>query len=379
MSIHPSTQHRDSWLCALLRAERKHDGKARVVVFVKTETTAFALHERLRKHFPSAVNAGQHAADGLARFREGKRLVLVTPDGRMPAATLLAQGAVCVSWDPPSSMNAHTRRVRMATGAAVRVSYHPLLLYNQTTFEPRLNAAYAHELVLELRRRREQPPPTLVQVAAVSEAAKALRVAQEQEAARNREAERQQAEEDTRVKKRREAEGRLAEVRTKRLHVGDRVTALGLSTAQGDLVIRSIGSESGIVHVHGGQAGILEIKDPRTLSSYEEPGGPRHAFDALALPADHTLLVYTHRFYTLLFYMLLFYTHLVYAPRIRASYGVCSRLSRRRGADALHAAPPVRRGRVRGRSRPLPLRMPRRHLQLHSHRICTPPSSDAMQ
>ena len=83
VEIVKSEQEKHSWLAALLRTERKQGGTARVVVFCKTEATALALHQKLRKHYPSAVNAGQHAADGLARFREGNRLVLVTPDGRV--------------------------------------------------------------------------------------------------------------------------------------------------------------------------------------------------------------------------------------------------------------------------------------------------------
>ena len=146
-----SEQDKTSWLHAMLRRERKRGGSARVVVFVKTEEAAIALHGKLRKSFPSAVNAGQHAADGLARFREGDRLVLVTPDGRVPAAAIFAGGAVGVSWDPPSGLPAHRSRMRATAGAVTPISHQLLVLRHQTTFSPPLDPGYARVLLCAMK------------------------------------------------------------------------------------------------------------------------------------------------------------------------------------------------------------------------------------
>ena len=275
VTIHPSVQHRESWLCALLRTERKNSGKARVIVFVRTETAAIQLHQRLRKNFPSAVNAGQHASDGLARFREGNRLVLVTPDGRMPASSLMAQGAVSISWDPPSTMAAHDSRMRVA---AVTKCYQPLVLHNGVAFTSTLNADYAHLLKLSMRRAGSSVPPVLEQAAAASQAARTQREAEQRAAAEQQrlaaekrareeaEVERQQQVEEG-IKRRRQVEERQTEVNAKQLKVGDRVTALGHSIEEGDLVIRHFDARNGTVQV-GDQSRLLNIDDPRILSRY---------------------------------------------------------------------------------------------------------------
>ena len=41
-----SEQEGVTWLYALLRRERKHSGMSRVVIFVRTDASALALHQR---------------------------------------------------------------------------------------------------------------------------------------------------------------------------------------------------------------------------------------------------------------------------------------------------------------------------------------------
>ena len=162
-----SDQEKDSWLRALLRRQRKRDGKSRVVVFVNTEESALALHKALRKSFAVAVNAGPLAADGVAAFRGGRRLVLITRDGKQPATDLCstgaATGAVAVSWEAPSSLGAHRARMKTATGMVV---CHQLLVLRHTrNFAPPLDPAYAHALLLSTTLAGEEAPTALQEAA----------------------------------------------------------------------------------------------------------------------------------------------------------------------------------------------------------------------
>ena len=162
-----SEQEKVSWLRALLRRKRKNDGKSRVVVFVNTEESALALHKALRKSFAVAVNAGPLAAKGLVAFREGRRLVLITRDGLLPAGDLCstgaATGAVAVSWEAPSSLGAHRARMKTATGMVV---CHQLLVLRHTrNFAPPLDPAYAHALLLSTTLAGEEAPTALQEAA----------------------------------------------------------------------------------------------------------------------------------------------------------------------------------------------------------------------
>ena len=159
-----SEQEGVTWLYALLRRERKHSGMSRVVIFVRTDASALALHQRLRKSFASAVNAGSHAKEGLARFREGQRLVLVTPDGRVPSSALLPRGAIGVSWEPPSGTAAHQSRMRAAAGASTTVS-HQLLVLRHGNFSPPLDPSYARALKLSMDLSRDLVPQALRELA----------------------------------------------------------------------------------------------------------------------------------------------------------------------------------------------------------------------
>jgi hypothetical protein len=168
IAIVKSEQEKDSWLRALLRRKRKDDGKSRVVVFVNTEESALALHKALRKSFAVAVNAGPLAAKGLVAFREGRRLVLITRDGLLPAGDLCstgaATGAVAVSWEAPSSLGAH--RARMRTAAGMQLCYQLLVLRRYSSFVPSLNPAYAHALLLSTTLAGEAAPTALQEAAA---------------------------------------------------------------------------------------------------------------------------------------------------------------------------------------------------------------------
>ena len=163
-----SDQEKDSWLRALLRRQRKRDGKSRVVVFVNTEESALALHKALRKSFAVAVNAGPFAADGVAAFRGGRRLVLITRDGKQPATDLCstgaATGAVAVSWEAPSSLGAHRARMKTATGMAV--CHQLLVLRHNESFAPPLEPAYAHALLLSTTLAGEAAPTALQEASA---------------------------------------------------------------------------------------------------------------------------------------------------------------------------------------------------------------------
>ena len=168
IKIVKSEQEKVSWLRALLRRKRKDDGKSRVVVFVNTEESAIALHKALRKSFAVAVNAGPLADKGLVAFREGRRLVLITRDGKQPATELCstgaATGAVAVSWEAPSSLGAH--RARMKTAAGMAVCYQLLVLRHSASFAPSLDPAYAHALLLSTTLAGEAAPTALQEAAA---------------------------------------------------------------------------------------------------------------------------------------------------------------------------------------------------------------------
>ena len=168
IKIVKSEQEKVSWLRALLRRKRKDDGKSRVVVFVNTEESAIALHKALRKSFAVAVNAGPLAAKGLVAFQEGRRLVLITRDGKQPATELCstgaATGAVAVSWEAPSSLGAH--RARMKTAAGMAVCYQLLVLRHSASFAPSLDPAYAHALLLSTTLAGEAAPTALQEAAA---------------------------------------------------------------------------------------------------------------------------------------------------------------------------------------------------------------------
>ena len=178
IEIVKSEQEKVSWLRALLRRKRKDDGKSRVVVFVNTEESALALHKALRKSFTAAVNAGPLAAKGLVAFREGRRLVLITRDGKQPATDLCstgaATGAVAVSWEAPSSLGAH--RARMKTAAGMEVCYQLLVLRQSSRFAPPLDPAYAHALLLSTMLAGEAAPTALQEAAAARDHAQPVSV-----------------------------------------------------------------------------------------------------------------------------------------------------------------------------------------------------------
>ena len=167
LEIMKSEQDKVSWLRALLRRERKKDGKSRVVIFVNTEESALALHKALRTSFAVALNAGSIAADGLAAFREGRRLVLITRDGNQPATELCSaagsRGAVAVSWEAPLSLGAH--RARMKTAAGMVACYQLLVLRHSFRFAPPLDPAYANALRLSMTLAGKPVPAALKKVA----------------------------------------------------------------------------------------------------------------------------------------------------------------------------------------------------------------------
>lgn len=167
LEIVKSEQDKVSWLCALLRRERKKDGKSRVVIFVNTEESALALHKALRTSFAVALNVGSIAADGLAAFREGRRLVLITRDGKQPATELCSaagsRGAVAVSWEAPLSLGAH--RARMKTAAGMVACYQLLVLRHSSRFAPPLDPAYANALRLSMTLAGKPVPAALKKAA----------------------------------------------------------------------------------------------------------------------------------------------------------------------------------------------------------------------
>ena len=168
IAIVKSEMAKTAWLRKLLRRKRKRGGASRVVVFVNTEDSALALHAALRKSFAVAVNAGPLAADGLAAFQAGNRLVLITRDGQQPPTDLCstgaATGAVAVSWEAPSSLGAH--RARMKTAVGMAVCYQLLVLRHSASFAPSLDPAYAHALLLSTTLAGEAAPTALQEAAA---------------------------------------------------------------------------------------------------------------------------------------------------------------------------------------------------------------------
>ena len=141
IAVHPSQEAKLSWLHQVLRKERKKNQMARCVVFVRSDEDALQLHAHLRKKFQCAVHAGEHAREGLSRFRENDRLVLVVPDSRLPSASLLAP-AIAVSYDPPSGIAAARSRQTAVEGAPGMVMHQPLVIRDRC-IRPPLDAEYA--------------------------------------------------------------------------------------------------------------------------------------------------------------------------------------------------------------------------------------------
>ena len=167
IAIVKSEMAKTAWLRKLLRRKRKKGGASRVVVFVNTEDSALALHAALRKSFAVAVNAGPLAAEGLAAFQAGNRLVLITRDGQQPPTDLCSSGAaigaVAVSWEAPSSLGAH--RARMKTAMGMQLCYQLLVLRQSSRFVPSLDPAYAHALLLSTTLAGEEAPTALQEAA----------------------------------------------------------------------------------------------------------------------------------------------------------------------------------------------------------------------
>ena len=178
IAIVKSEMAKTAWLRKLLRRKRKKGGASRVVVFVNTEDSALALHAALRKSFAVAVNAGPLAAEGLAAFRAGNRLVLITRDGQQPPTDLCSSGAaigaVAVSWEAPSSLGAH--RARMKTAMGMQLCYQLLVLRQSSRFVPSLDPAYAHALLLSTTLAGEEAPTALQEAAAARDHAQPVSV-----------------------------------------------------------------------------------------------------------------------------------------------------------------------------------------------------------
>lgn len=131
-----TAKERMSALSCLLREQHKRGRRGHVILVAGSSAAATEMHQQLRKKFQSALYTGLHANEGLARFREGKRLVLVVSD------TLPIQGAgerILIYVNPPLSTERY-----MAVEAWC--SSHPQLLEVHHFLEVRKGTRIADDM-----------------------------------------------------------------------------------------------------------------------------------------------------------------------------------------------------------------------------------------